>query len=90
MATSVTTWQGSGLSALIWGYNSVRTEVHLPALQPIEVESIMMLHLTSVLQWQDSLKVFGFPFKYIVAQGFWEPSSAAITGITSLESVSYF
>lgn len=40
-----------------------------------------MLHLTSVLRWQDSLKqVFGFPSKYIVAQGFWEPSSAAITG----------
>lgn len=41
----------------------------------------MMLHFTSVLQWEDLFKqVFDFPFKYIVAQGFWEPSSAAITG----------
>lgn len=33
------------------------------------------------MQWQDSLKqVFGFSFKYIVAQGFWELPSAAITG----------
>lgn len=89
MATSVTTWPGSGLSALPWVYNSVRTEFHLPTLKPIEVESIMMLPFTSVLQWEDLFKqVFDFPFKYIVAQGFWEPSSAAITGGTSVESVS--
>lgn len=81
MATPVTTWHGSGLSALTWGYNSVRTGFYLPTLKPIGAESMMMLHLTSVLQWEDSCKqVFGFPFKCIVAQGFWEPSNAAITG----------
>lgn len=63
VATSVTTWHGSGLSALTWGCNSVRTGFHLPTLKPVEVASIMTLHLTSVLQWEDSLKqVFGFPF----------------------------
>lgn len=36
----------------------------------------------SVSQWEDSCKqVFGFPFKYVVGKGFWEPSrdSAAVT-----------
>lgn len=51
------------------------------------------LDCVSVSQWEYSCKqVFGFPFKYVVGKGFWEPSRIVLLlqHITSVQSVSQF
>ena len=47
----------------------------------------------AVSRWEDSCKqVFGFPFKYVLGKGFWDPSRRVLLlqGITSVEPVSEF